>query len=167
MPADAASRIYKTVDKHGNVVFTDVPPAEDKQAAEVQLGAGNSFKSDDARVTAPAPDSEPAPAGTDSAPMEARYSAAEIVSPANDEALRSNVGTVSVQVRVQPSLQPGHRLRLLVDDIPQMISPAGTTLSGINRGTHTLVLEVVDAGGPTLYRGAQSTFHLQRAIAGG
>lgn len=35
--AGTASRIYKSVDAEGNAIFTDVPPSNNEQKAEVEL----------------------------------------------------------------------------------------------------------------------------------
>ena len=42
----AAGKIYKTVDKDGNVIFTDVPPRKDESSKTVELDSLNSYESD-------------------------------------------------------------------------------------------------------------------------
>ncbi|MDP6375807.1 MAG: DUF4124 domain-containing protein [Pseudomonadales bacterium] len=155
----AATKIYKVVDEDGNAVFTDVPPPEETNAAEIDLGTHNSFESN----TPPPSLWEIPPDQTLQGGENPVYSAAKIIAPANDEGLRDNAGTVNVQTRVAPGLRPGHRLRLLLDGEPAENGTAGQfRLANLSRGSHTLTLEIVDAGGTAVFRGAPSTFHLQR-----
>jgi hypothetical protein len=161
----AGTTIYKTVDEDGNVVFTDTPPRADGPSETITLTSPNSF--------------DPAEAGTEGsgrqlwivdpdAEGEASgefYGALSVTSPADDESIRENAGNVTVTVKLEPpNLQPGHRIRLLLDG-----SPTGGTnttgrfaLSNVDRGTHSLKAEVVDDAGKLIYAGPSSTFHLQR-----
>ena len=92
------------------------------------------------------------------------YIRAEILYPADDAAVRSNAGTLTVLVRVDPQMQDGHRPQLLLDGVPS--ATAGRKqefhLENIDRGTHTLQLQIIDGSGRVLFTGPQSTFHLLR-----
>ena len=156
--------VYGT-DEDGNVVFTDTPPRADGPSETITLTAPNSF--------------DPAEAGTEGSTRQPWivdpeqeeeepgefYAALTITSPADDENIRENAGNVSVTVKLEPpNLQPGHRIRLLLDGTPT--GGTNTTgrfaLSNVDRGTHSLKAEVVDETGTVLYSGSSSTFHLQR-----
>ena len=95
---------------------------------------------------------------------DAGYTHALIVSPADDSAVRGNAGELTVRARVDPPLQRGHRLRLLLDGIAQGVAGRASTfeLENIDRGTHSLALQVVDDAGRVLFTGTPSTFHLLR-----
>ena len=84
-------------------------------------------------------------------------------SPRDDEAVRGNVGDMRVDIDVYPTLQPGHEVQLYLDGKAIL---AGRELSyqldNVERGTHTLHVEIVDASGKVLFAGVPSTFHLQR-----
>ncbi len=86
-----------------------------------------------------------------------------VVSPAMDAPLRDNTGNVNVQISVEPFLLSGHRLRLLMDGVSvgEATSP-NFFLPNVDRGTHTLVVEVIDPEGAVLQSAAASTFHMQR-----
>jgi hypothetical protein len=159
--AAAATKIYKIVDRDGNVVFTDQPPSEAADAAEVELRSGNSFE---ATPLEPEPWIVDAANGDESGP--APYTRATIVAPANDESVRDNAGNVTVSVSVAPALRAGDQVRLLLDGLPHGTSRGlEFTLSNVDRGTHTLAVEVIDSSGAVLLTGAPSTFHLLRYSA--
>ena len=92
------------------------------------------------------------------------YTAAVIVSPANDSALRSNAGNLTVSGQIDPGLHGGHRVQLLLDGVPQ--SGPGRllqfSLENIDRGTHRLELRIVDEAGEVVFTGAPGTVHLLR-----
>jgi hypothetical protein len=93
-----------------------------------------------------------------------RYANVAIVQPGNEDTVQDNQGNVVVQVAVSPSLAPGDRIVLMLDG-----RPVGTrmdpsfTLSGIDRGTHTLQAQVVGASGATLAASQPVTFHMWQA----
>ncbi len=92
------------------------------------------------------------------------YTQALIVSPVNDSAVRSNAGMLTVRTRVDPPLREGHRLRLLLDGFLQGVEGKASSfeLENIDRGTHSLQLQVTDDAGRVLFTGTPSTFHLLR-----
>ena len=92
------------------------------------------------------------------------YTGAAVVSPENDAAVRSNAGNLTVRVRIVPELREGHRLRLLLDGVPQGAARRAPVfeLTNIDRGTHNLVLHIVDEADAVVFSGAPSTFHLLR-----
>lgn len=160
--ASAESRIYRTVDEQGNVVFTDIPPREDDENAEqIIIESPNSFEVEEAI---------PVPQGqwiveTEDEGEEApfRYDTLEIVSPADDEPVRENAGNITIVTNVSPRLQRGHRVRLLMDGaVAQEGAQATFSLANVDRGTHTIALEIVDGSGSVLIRSADSTFHMLR-----
>ena len=166
----AASRIYKTVDEHGNVVFTDVPPKQGEPAESVAVEAPNTFRAEPETPTTgeqreqwivePDEDAEDADADAIS------YNAIAITAPGDDEAVRENAGTVTVVARVDPSLRPGHRVRVLLDGNPEQEGrQTNFVLTNVDRGTHALSAEVVDDTGNVLIVSAPSTFHMLRATA--
>ena len=92
------------------------------------------------------------------------YAQALIVSPANESAVRSNAGNLTVRARVDPPLREGHRLQLLLDGVPPVAAGRGPSfeLENIDRGTHSLQLQVIDEAGRVLFTGLPGTFHLLR-----
>ncbi len=92
------------------------------------------------------------------------YHLAEVVSPANDAAVRSNAGHVTVLGRIDPQPHCGHRVQLLLDGAPagSLAETPRFSLKNIDRGTHQLQLRIVDTDGTTLFMGKPSSFHLLR-----
>lgn len=162
----AETRIYRTVDEDGNVVFTDVPPADGRDGQTVELGPGNTF-------TPPPTASEGGRSleswlgredDQDEAEGDAtRYRSLRVAGPAHDEALRDNAGNVTVTAEVEPELAPSHVIQLYLDGALQQTGHTTRfELSNVDRGTHQVELRIVDAGGNTLATSEPSVFHLQR-----
>ena len=133
-----AEDVYRTVDEHGNVIYTDTPAqgAEKIRVDEVQTinpGDVPQFVY-----------TQPADAGD-------TYSRLEIVSPENDSVIQGNNVTVSVALEPPLNLRTGHYLELRLDG-NEAASGSGLqfTLSNLERGTHTLDMAVVDQSGNRL-----------------
>ncbi|AWM59463.1 DUF4124 domain-containing protein [Stutzerimonas stutzeri] len=150
----ALGGIYSYTDAEGNRVFTDRPTGQAME--EVQLKPSNSM----AAQPTPAPRVVQPPK-----PQEAtiRYQL-QILSPAADEAIRNNAGSVSVTVQAEPALQPGHAYQVLLDGQPFGAPGEETTfeLSNVDRGTHQLAVAVVDAQERVLQQSESLSFHLIR-----
>ncbi len=92
------------------------------------------------------------------------YTAAVIVAPANDAAVRSNAGNLTVRGQISPKLESGHHAELLLDGVPQG-APRRIpefSLENVDRGTHRLEIRIVDSDGQVLFAGAPSIVHLLR-----
>lgn len=87
-----------------------------------------------------------------------------ILIPEPDATIRSSAGEVIVSVTSEPGLQQGHRYRLLLDG--QATGEAGLSpvfpLSNIDRGSHNLSVEILDAEGRIVERTANQPFHMLR-----
>ena len=102
--------------------------------------------------------------GTTPGAAGAPYQSIEVVSPAEQETLW-NIGTnLPVQVRFQPSLQPGHRYDLLFDGQRRNVNTATprVTLPDVYRGEHTLQVVVIDSDGTELMRSPSRVFFVQQ-----
>lgn len=100
------------------------------------------------------------------APRENRnaYTRVTILSPPDDAVVRNNAGGLQVLGQVLPKLQNGHRLQLLLDGVAQG-APGRTprfSLENVDRGTHRLLIRIVDETGRVLFTGTSSTVHLLR-----
>jgi hypothetical protein len=166
-PAEAATRIYRTVDEHGNVVFTDVPPRPGEPGQAVELGEGTIFTSPPqpaAQMRLEDWLGETAAGNQDDEDSDTAYQSLRIVAPAHDEGLRDNAGNVTIRTELVPDLRAGHLLQLYMNGTLVQSVRSGNTfqLTEVDRGTHTIEVRVVDASGSHLIRSAPSTFHLQR-----
>lgn len=160
----AESKIYRTVDEQGNVVFTDIAPRIDQPAETVELPNTNSFGVEESLGARQEWVVEGAGDDTAGDPNEAsNYGSLVIQSPSNDETIRENAGNVSIQAHLTPEIRPGHRMRLLLDGAVASESASGSfALQNVDRGTHSVVTEVLDQSGNVLIRSAPTTFHLMR-----
>lgn len=163
----AADRIYKTVDENGNVVFTDIPPREDEKSEQVVIENPNSFDAaeaapDEGQWIVEQPGDQSGNGGGQTAAT-FRYGTLSVASPANDEAVRDNAGNVTIIANVAPRLQPGHVMRLFMDGSVVQEGPQTTfNLTNVDRGTHTVKLDITDDKGDVLISSKPSTFHLLR-----
>ena len=134
-------QIYRTTDAQGNVVFTDTPPPGGG-AEQVQLQHTNTAE----------PTPPPKPIAVEPAAVEDQATpvpVVKIVSPANEETIPMGGGNFSVTARVEPPLQKGQAMRLLLDGQPTgKLQPSGFwDLTAVERGAHDLTVEVVGADG--------------------
>jgi len=94
------------------------------------------------------------------------YDSLRIVSPQPDATVRDNKGSVRVVVHLSPTLQAdrGHRLMLSLDGRPtaQMVG-IEYLLKNVNRGTHTVQVQVTDSKGATKIRSNPVVFHLHQS----
>jgi hypothetical protein len=151
--AATAAPAWTWVDANGTVHFSDRPVPG---ATQVELAGAQAFGSVQAQVRG----SRGLQAGDAGAP----YQGIEVVSPAEQETLW-NIGSVlTVQVRFQPALQPGHRYDLVFDGQRRNVNTVNprVTLPDVFRGTHTLQAVVLDAAGNELMRSPPRTFFVQQ-----
>lgn len=149
----ALAEVYTYIDAEGNRVFTDRPPGN-RAAERVELAPPNSMNAEPvqhSRRLSPKP--EPVP----------RYDRLRILVPDPDATLRNTDGLI-VTVTSDPALMPGHRYRVLLDGSEAAepgVSPV-VPLSGLERGTHQLAVEIIDSQGRTLERTPSQPFHVRR-----
>lgn len=152
--AAAQNKIYKTVDKDGNEIYTDTPPASETGAEEVDVRPINTVAPPPAipRIVEP---EKPVVAG---APTVA------ITSPADDSTIPMGPGDFSVSVSVDPAPQPGHRLQLKIDgeNHGQPQTAGIWALTNVFRGAHTLTVDLLDSKGKTVSVSEPVTVYVQR-----
>ena len=151
----AAAQIYKYTDANGNAVYSDHSP-DGVQAQPVELPPLN-------RVEPQAP-SAPAPSSTDTRPAaRSAYEVLELTGLPDEEALRANNGTFTVNVLIKPRLQAPHQLRLVLDDAPygQPSNVPILQLVNVDRGEHRLAVQVID-GEAIIQQSPAVVFTVQR-----
>lgn len=155
---------YKWLDMNGNTVFGDEPPADAQGVEKIETPRlQNTLPAPKARATE-APRAEQ-PRGERS-PEVSDYQRLVITSPAQDEVFHSNSGDVTVSTQIEPRLDitSGHRMRVYLDGQEMTAVEASTvTLSNIERGAHTVRVEIIDANNTTLKSSATHNFQLHRA----
>lgn len=129
-------KIYRSVDKHGNVIFSDQPAEDSGDSEEVHLRTPNAVPMK--KVVLPGAESEkdeqePAPV----------YSSLAITSPEPESTIRNPQEPVMVAVDLKPSLQSEDRLVLFDNGVAQADMAMNTSI----RGTHSLVVKVLGPNG--------------------
>jgi Domain of unknown function (DUF4124) len=154
--ASATAAVYKWVQPDGAIIYSDRPPT--KNAAPADLPNVQEI------TIAPTP-----PSSDESTPISSqddqavKYTNLEITEPANDSTIRDNAGNISIKLAIEPTLQEGDSIAILLDG--KVIGQGhGTSisLSNVDRGTHTLTAIVKDAQNKTLISASSVTFHLMR-----
>jgi len=152
----SAAPAWTWVDAAGTVHYSDRPVPG---ATQVEL-SGAQLIGTPARDRAPRT-TDQAESGSGTAPA---YQTIEIMSPAAQETLW-NIGTaLPVQVRVQPTLLPGHRYDVLLDGQRRNVNTVSprVTLADVFRGTHTVQIVVFDPQGTEVMRSETRTFFVQQ-----
>lgn len=136
----AAAQIYQYTDDKGNRVYTDQPPLG-VDAESIELRVTNSLPA----PAQPSATSQSDTDNTDTVEITAPYNLLALSGLPDDEALRANNGSFSVQVEIAPELASQHRLQLLIDG--QAYGPASTSTSlqveNLERGEHRLAVHVL------------------------
>ncbi|WP_104203270.1 DUF4124 domain-containing protein [Billgrantia saliphila] len=148
-----ATSIYRTTDAQGNVVFTDDP---DSGGEPVDLAPLTVVPSRDGRLVQPLRPAESA-APTSQSPGQPfmPYDTFRIRSPAQlTELPASQAGNLQVELAIEPSLRPDHRVRLLVDgQVSQSaMHTSAFVLNGLGRGEYELQAELLDGRGEVRHR---------------
>ncbi|MDH0747236.1 DUF4124 domain-containing protein [Pseudomonas sp. GD03842] len=134
----AVAQIYKYTDANGNTAYSNQPP-DGTKAEAVNLPPLNSVD-----TVAPAPP-PPGPAPAQNQQAAATYQVLELTDLPDGEALRANNGSFTVGVAIQPRLQPGHMLQLMIDGRPYG-PPSNIPRFQVleqDRGEHSLSVQVL------------------------
>ena len=155
-PTRSTAEVYKHVDDKGNVTYSDAPQKKGDQP--ISLPEPTTIK-----IT-PAPKSGTSASHKKPPSQKAfEYDSVAIISPNNDEAIRSNSGDITIQISSSPSLQTGHLYAVIVDGAKKLDSAAASvTLTNLDRGTHTAKIEIHNDQGQTIASSAPVSFHILR-----
>lgn len=151
----AQAQVYTYIDAEGNRVFTDSPRSS--TAERVIIAPSNSAQ---LGPTTPTENITP-PAVTKQV---VHYQLLRILVPEPDASIYNASGDLIVTLTSEPGLLPGHNYRLLLDGEPQgepSRSPV-FALHNVDRGTHQLVGEIIDAAGLIVERTPAQPFHMHR-----
>jgi|GEM_PF-368426 len=169
--------VYRVTDEYGNVKYTDTPSVSNAEKTKVEeiisereafnrseleqypqqtkrVSYSNNYSNQNYMQETQINEQE-------NLTNSAQYSTLEIISPANDEGIRANDGVMSVSVKSSPALQNEHSLVVLVDGKEYATSNSNSiTLNGLERGTHSLQVRIVNSDGSVIKSSATTTFHI-------
>ena len=154
----AQAEIYKWTDPAtGNVVYSDQPI---RGAKSVELPQAQTY-------TAPPPPPTTDTGGHKQSGDHSAYTKFTIVDPQNDATIRNTVGVVDVTLAVTPALNTpaGDRIFLVMDNARESgpTSDLHFSLSGVDRGTHTLQAMIKNAQGQVIQKTAAVTIFVKQA----
>ncbi|OED44335.1 hypothetical protein ACH42_07755 [Endozoicomonas sp. (ex Bugula neritina AB1)] len=151
--------IYKTIDKEGNVTYSDSrPPGQSNEEVKLKAITPLPALSTPNKAQTYTPTREPPSA-------KKFYSQLKIVEPANGGTVR-NEGNFTVRIQTLPTLASGHRARLLLDGIKvgQAKKTMRFTLLNVDRGSHNLLVEIVDGNNRVIQSSKTSKVFVQRSV---
>ena len=150
----ADEKIYKVVDETGAVIYTDSPPIE-TDASVTALPAINRLPATDTGET----DS----IEVNGIPF-AGYSTVEIAEPLDDSVIYYDQQQVNVRLALVPELQKGHLVQFTLDGYPHGGPDTKThrIFTGLQRGSHSLAAQVLNAQGTLVGQSSPVNIHVQR-----
>jgi len=152
----AHAQAYKWVDEDGIVHYSDRP----HEGAEIiQLPSYHRPSTPAAR---PAPARTTQPAAEEPEEQATGYEHLSVASPASEETLWNLEGTLNVSLDLQPSLRPGHRVRVYFDGQPRMVTGTSFQIEEVFRGTHNIQAEILDRAGRLMIRSETNQFYVQQ-----
>ena len=158
----ANAELFKWKDADGNLIYSDQPPpGTDKAESEVTKEELPQIIA----VPAPKPTTTTTSSSKAQSSKASRNRELTIIEPAHDTAVRENAGNVRISVRVVPEnfAETGGILAIYMDE--QEVSKGSQTsvqLQNIDRGTHTIKAELMNASGYVVKATRPTVFHLQR-----
>lgn len=159
IPPLLQAEVFRWVDKDGNVHFSD---QQQKGSERIELKPATIIGT---RINPPAqPQEVNRQPGQDT---KALYDSIKIATPANDESIRSNAGLVNVMIESNPGLANGDSYRLTMNGevIENNITTGLIPLENVDRGSHTLSVEIIDKSGNSLLSSEEITFHVLRTAS--
>lgn len=148
----AGHTVYRSTDANGKVTFTDAPPT-DRPSIPIQIADPNVLPAESVEASPEKkPDDKPA------------YKSCRLTSPQPDQTYGNEVESLSVDVELQPRLQKGDRVQFYLDGAPwgEPIRGLHKQLFTMERGTHTVEAEVINADKRKLIASEKVTFHIKR-----
>lgn len=153
------AQVYKWTDAQGNVHFSDTPHEGAEQ-----------LKIPETQTYSPPASQLPSPPQTEDKLDDKKhtYTTVNITQPDNEGTIRNNQGYVAVALQLEPELFPGDMVQMIFDGAPLGAPQPNLKfqLNGINRGSHTITVEVIDSNGDVVNTSNTVTFFMHRPRVG-
>ena len=158
----ATTQMWVLVDSNGVTHYSDRPVTGAKLISVATMEPAQ-----DARPAAPPPTMSPTPTTRPPEPSAAQYQVLEIFQPAENDTFFGADAAVIVRIRSEPELVSGDQMRLfldgnLVDGEPTALE---YSLSGLERGAHSLRAQIVDAQGKPKMLSDPRMIHMRQNTA--
>jgi len=153
-PPAYAAKIYKTVDEKGNVIFSDVP---DDDAQELDIEPVPTIKMNLPKPKVQKQTLQRKPEHT------FRYESVSIISPKNEETLTNTSGQAIIIATSKPALRPGDKFILSVNGEKNAAQSSPVfNLSGLVRGSHTAVIQIINRTQQTIATSSPTNFFIKQ-----
>jgi hypothetical protein len=150
-----AAEVYKTVDKDGNVVYSDNPKADNAKKIELR----------ELNTVPPAPNIGYTPDYSKSAPPELMSYQVSIISPSNNLIIPVGQRDLAIAVSLDQPLQAGHLLVYYMDgDMVEETMMTNILIKEVMRGSHQITVEAINESGQSLGMSESVTVNLMRPI---
>lgn len=155
----AAEEVYRWVDEDGVVHYSDQPhPGAEKLRIESAPAPGARLPANAAEALQGGEREQ----GDQQSDQPFSYQSLTVSQPAAEETLWNIGATLDVTLDLEPSLRPGHRVRVYFDGEQRDVSGTQFTLDEVYRGVHNIQAEVVDANGNVMIRSQPNRFYVQQ-----
>lgn len=161
IPGAAYAELYKQIDENGNVTYTDKPG----KGTPVKSPGLTTYSPPALHTTPPAPNTKAGSEGEDETKAVTAYSQLVVATPTQEQTVQNNEGRIEIKLALKPALntKAGHKIAILVDRKKAAESlTLEASVANIDRGSHVVSAQVVDASGKVLKQSGDVTFHLQR-----
>ncbi len=148
------AEIYQSTDSEGNVSYSD--SSTDPQATKITPQPSNI-------VPAQTFSQKKSPTVKNEVSLPAHI--IQIITPINDAVIRNNQGQVNINISIQPPLNPANKIQTLIYLDEKIISQGlatSTSITNIDRGTHTIRASLISTSGDVLTQSNKVTIHLKR-----
>ncbi|WP_344799130.1 DUF4124 domain-containing protein [Litoribacillus peritrichatus] len=153
----AQAKVYKWVTPDGTVVYSDQPHpnAEVLNIEPLHPYKAPAYQAPEAEESAPQTSVE----------TTAKYSSVTIDSPEHDTNIHGTGGSFSVNVSSNPPLKSGDKYQLLIDGSATgaPTSHSQFNVQNVNRGTHSLSVQILNKQGKSILQSPAITIHVHRA----
>ncbi|MCG7496760.1 DUF4124 domain-containing protein [Vibrio sp. Of7-15] len=161
-PNAVANKIYTWLDADNVRHFSDSPPAEHIPKDELtmpELPSMTPVAPPAHNASANVMNNDARPASVPLAPQKVTFT-----NITNQQTIRSNQGNITIKAELARKAQIGEQLQLLLNNSPYNAPQTQTQwqLKNIDRGTHTLQIQVVNSG-KVIALSDPMTVHLHRA----
>jgi len=151
----ADADIFKWVDDNGKIHYSDKEVTGAKQVELPEAVTYTPTSSDTVTTSTAKPKKKNADTSI------------SIIKPMMNETIRDNSGNVEVQMAIKPRLMPGYTVTIHLDgnEISKGLTQGSTTLSNLERGSHTIRASVLNKNGVSLFSSKSVIFHLRKEVA--
>ncbi|MCE0559059.1 MULTISPECIES: DUF4124 domain-containing protein [unclassified Motilimonas] len=156
LQANETDTVYRWVDKDGVTHYSD-KKVNGAEKVRINISPSHKIPAPPTSITS----AKPLPVAAKS---NTKYQAS-ITSPEHDSTIIDNTGNISVVTNVTPAFEDGQTLQLLIDGTPVGEKHQSTTLlaTNIDRGSHSLQVQLIDKNGKIIASSEIITVHLRRA----